>query len=173
MFIRSNKYKGGSVSIQIGIKVIIRNKVLITVGVARNLSEEALLLLLANHEIQRLSGIRPLLAEHHDLVVESFVIDLENDYIKTVGPELILGRMYKKMGMPLGGSREMLKHLIICRIVSLGSKLRKVEHFHKRNINNHSFYCVHRTLYAVSNSLNEELNNADFKHSKVFCTALF
>jgi hypothetical protein len=125
MFIRRNKNKSGSVSIQIVIKVNRRNKVLKTVGVARTLREEELLVLLANQEIQRLSGIRPLFAEHDDLVVEGFVKDLENDHIKTVGPELILGRIYQKMGLPLGGSRELLKHLIICRIVGKGSKLSK------------------------------------------------
>jgi len=166
MFIRRNKNKSGSVSIQIVIKVNRRNKVLKTVGVARTLREEELLVLLANQEIQRLSGIRPLFAEHDDLVVEGFVKDLENGHIRTVGPELILGRIYQKMGLPLGGSRELLKHLIICRIVSPGSKLRTVEYLRKQGIHNLSVYSVYRYLDTLNDSLKEELETAVFKHSK-------
>ena len=73
MFIRRNKNRSGSVSIQITRKVNRKNKVVKTVGVAKTKREEELLMLLANTELERLHGMQYLFVEHDDLVVENFV----------------------------------------------------------------------------------------------------
>ena len=93
MFIRKNKNRSGSVSIQIVQKKNRSNKVLKTVGVAKTQREEELLLLLANSEMERIKGTQSLFVEHDDLVVENFVNSIANDHLQIVGSELILGRI--------------------------------------------------------------------------------
>lgn len=94
MFIRKNKNRSGSVSIQIVQKKNRSNKVLKTVGVAKTKREEELLLLLANSDMERIKGTQSLFVEHDDLVVENFVNSIANDRLQIVGSELILGGIY-------------------------------------------------------------------------------
>src|SRR5690606_8746760 len=106
MFVRKNKNRSGSVSVQIVEKVKRQNKLVKTVGVARTRREEELLIMLAENEIERLKGLQPLFIEHDDLVVESFVESISNEHLQIVGSELILGKIYRKIGFPEGGSRD-------------------------------------------------------------------
>jgi len=104
MFIRKNKNRSGSISIQIAYKENCRNKIIKTVGVAKTKREEELLLLLANTEIERLQRMQSLFVEHDDLVVDNFVDSIANDDLQIVGSELVLGKIYKKIGFPDDGS---------------------------------------------------------------------
>src|SRR6056297_3608245 len=102
MFVRRNKNRSGSVSIQITRKINRQNTVIKTIGVARTKREEELLVLLAHTELERLQGMHPLFVEHDDLVVENFVTGIANDHLQIVGSELILGKIYTKIGFPDG-----------------------------------------------------------------------
>ncbi|MFW6289829.1 MAG: hypothetical protein ACOC0R_02585, partial [Mariniphaga sp.] len=88
MFVRRNKNRSGSVSIQITRKINRKNTVVKTIGIARTKREEELLVLLANTELERLQGMQPLFVEHDDLVVENFVTGIANDHLQIVGSEL-------------------------------------------------------------------------------------
>jgi hypothetical protein len=125
MFIRKNKNRSGSISIQIAYKENRKNKVIKTVGIAKSKREEELLILLANSELERLQGIQELFVEHDDLVVDNFVDSIANDDLQIVGSELILGKIYEKIGYPEDGSCNYFKNLVLCRIVYPGSKLKK------------------------------------------------
>jgi len=103
MFIRNNRNRSGSVSIQIVQKINRSNKVTKTVGVAKTKREEELLILLAHTEIARLQGMQTLFVEHDDLVVDNFVNGIANDHLQIIGSELILGRIYDKIGFPTDG----------------------------------------------------------------------
>ncbi len=100
MFVRKNKNRSGSVSVQIISKIGRRNKVIKTVGCARTHREEELLYLLAQSEIQRIQGQQSLFVEHDDAVVENFVATIGNDNLQIVGTELILGHLYQRIGYP-------------------------------------------------------------------------
>lgn len=41
--------------------------------------------------------------EHDDLVVDNFVNSIANDHLQIIGSELILGKIYDKIGYPKGG----------------------------------------------------------------------
>ena len=55
--------------------------------------------------MERIQGMQRLFVEHDDLVVENFVNGIANDHLQVVGSELILGKIYKKIGFPNAGSR--------------------------------------------------------------------
>ena len=98
MFIRKNKNRSGSISIQIGYKENCRNKIIKTVGVAKTKREEELLLLLANTEIERLQGMQSIFVEHDDLVVDNFV-----DSIYQLTYKSNVGFIYDKNSFKLKG----------------------------------------------------------------------
>jgi transposase len=126
MFIRKNKNRSGSVSIQIISKNKGQYKVVKTVGCAKTKREEDLLELLAKTEMERIKGMQPLFIEHDDLIVEDFVNSIANNHLQIVGSELILGKSYQKFNFPYDGCCNYFRNLVLCRLIYPGSKLKTV-----------------------------------------------
>lgn len=166
MFVRKNRNRSGSVSIQITQKVNGSNKVIKTIGVAKTKREEEFLLLLANTEIERLQGQQLLFAEHDDLVVDNFVNSIANDHLQIIGTHLILGKIYDKIGFPSGGSCNYFQNLVLCRLVYPGSKLKTVTYF-KQHLNmDVSVYSVYRFLDELNAELKSTIEQISFEYTK-------
>lgn len=166
MFIRKKKNKSGSLSIQILSKIGRKNRLLKTVGCARTAREEELLSMLANTEIERLHGMQSLFIEHDDLVVESFVNGIANDHLQIVGSELILGKIYDKIGFPTDGCPNYFKKLVLCRLVYPGSKLKTVDYFRQHLNIDVSVYSVYRFLDDLNINLKPAIEQVTFEYSK-------
>ena len=166
MFIRKNKNRSGSISIQIIQKNKRKNLVIKTVGVAHTQREEELLFLLAKTELERLQGNQSLFVEHDDLVVDNFVDCISNDHLQIVGPELILGKIYKKIGFPESGSCKYFRSLVLCRLVYPGSKLKTVDYF-KQHLNlDVSVYSIYRFLDELASGLKQEIEEISINYTK-------
>jgi transposase len=166
MFVRKKKNKSGSVSIQILSKIGRKNKLIKTVGCARTKREEELFMLLANNEMERLQGALSLFVDHDDLVVENFVKSIANNHLQVVGSELILGKIYRKIGFPEDGCPDFFKNLVMCRLVYPGSKLRTVDYF-KQHLNiDVSVYSVYRFLDELESRLKPAIEQVSFEHTK-------
>lgn len=166
MFIRKNQNRSGTISIQIVHKVKRINRVLKTVGVARSKREEELLILLAKTELGRLQGEQGLFVDHDDLVVDNFVNSLSNDQFQVIGPDMILGRIYQKIGFPEGGSCNYFKNLVLCRLVYPGSKLKTVDYF-KRHLNiDISVYSIYRFLDELETTLKPAIEEITFAYTR-------
>ncbi len=166
MFIRKNRNRSGSISIQIAQKRSRSNRVIKTVGIARTKREEELLLLLAMSELERLSGLQSLFVEHDDLVVENFVNSIANEHVQIVGSELILGRIYDKIGFPSGGSCGYFRNLVLCRLVYPGSKLKTVDYFRQHLGMDISVYSIYRFLDELNSDLKPMIERISFEYSK-------
>ena len=151
MFIRKNKNRSGSISIQLVEKKNRKNRIIKTVGVARTKREEKLLIMLATSELERLRGMESLFMEHDDLVVDSFVENISNDDLRVVGTELILGKIYQKFNFPDDGSCNYFRNLVLSRLVFPGSKLKTVEYFQKHLNTEVSVYTIYRFLEKSGN----------------------
>ena len=132
MFLRKKNNKSGSVSIQILSKVGRKNRLVKTVGCAKTAREEELLLMLGKTEMARLQGMQSLFIEHDDLVVESFVNSISTDHLQIVGSELILGKIYDKIGFPADVCPSLFRSLVLCRLVYPGSMFKTVPYFSKK-----------------------------------------
>lgn len=166
MFIRKNKNRSGSISVQIIQKNKRKNLVIKTVGVAHTQREEELLSLLAKTELERLQGNQSLFVEHDDLVVDNFVDCISNDHLQIVGSELILGEIYKKIGFPQSGSCKYFKNLVLCRLVCPGSKLKTVDYF-KQHLNlDVSVYSIYRFLDELASGLKQEIEEISYNYTK-------
>lgn len=49
--------------------------------------------------------MQTLFDEHDDLIVENFVSGIANDHLQIIGSELIVGKIYDKIGFPNDGSQ--------------------------------------------------------------------
>jgi len=165
MFIRKNKNRSGSVSIQICEKVNRTNRVLKTVGIAKTFRDEELLMMLAKTQMKHMEGTLELFTEHDDLVVENFVNQLSSGDFRVVGAERILGRIYQKIGYPEDGSCNYFKGLVLCRLVYPGSKLKTTQYF-SRHLNLHvSVYTIYRFLDELSAQLKTRIEDITFAHT--------
>jgi transposase len=166
MFIRKKKNNSGTLSIQIISKLNGKYKVYKTIGCAKTKREEDLMILLANAELKRIQGLQSLFVEHDDLVVENFVNSIANDHLQNIGSELILGRIYKKIGFPDDGCPNYFKSLVLCRLVYPNSKLKTVDYF-KRHLNmDVSVYSIYRFLDELDNNLKPTIEQISFEHTK-------
>jgi len=166
MFVRRNKNRSGSVSIQITRKINRQNTVIKTIGVARTKREEELLVLLANTEIERLQGMQPLFVEHDDLVVESFVNGIANNHLQIVGSELVLGKIYEKIGFPGCGSCNYFRNLVLCRLVYPGSKLKTADYFKQHLNTDVSVYSIYRFLDELNTELKPLIEQTMFNYTR-------
>lgn len=166
MFIRKNRNRSGSISIQIVYKENRRNKVIKTIGIAKSKREEELLLLLARTELERLQSLENLFVEHDDLVVENFVDSIANTDLQIVGSELILGKIYKKIGFPEDGSCNYFRNLVLCRIVYPGSKLKTVKYFQQHLNLDVSVYSLYRFMDELESGLKQTIEDIAFNHTR-------
>ena len=166
MFIRRNKNRSGTTSIQVVQKVKRTNNVIKTVGIAKTKREEELLLLLAKTEMGRIQGLQSLFIEHDDLVVDNFVDNIANDHLQIVGSELVLGKIYEKIGFPDDGAYNYFRNLVLCRLVYPGSKLKTIDYF-KQHLNiNVSVYSIYRFLDDLESGLKQVIEEISFEHTK-------
>jgi transposase len=137
-----------------------------TVGIAKTKREEELLLLHAKTELERIRGLQSLFVEHDDLVVDSFVESISNEHLQIVGPELVLGKIYEKIGFPKGGSCNYFKHLVLCRLVYPGSKLKTVDYFRQHLNLEVSVYTIYRFLDELESGLKQQIEDISFDYTK-------
>ena len=166
MFIRKNRNRSGTFSIQIVQKIRRSNRVIKTIGIAQNKREEDLLILLAKTELERIQGLQTLFIEHDDLVVDNFVNGIANDHLQIVGSGLVLGKIYDKIGFPLDGSCNYFKSLVLCRLVYPGSKLKTVDYFRQHLNIDVSVYSVYRFLDELNANLKPTIERLSFEYSK-------
>jgi transposase len=166
MFIRKNKNRSGSVSIQIITKTYNRYKVIATVGCARTMQEEEVLLYQARTEIERLQGLQSLFVEHDDTIVDSFVDSLCQDNLQIIGTELILGKIYDQIGYPTSEGLDIFRNLVLCRLVYPGSKLKTIDYFKKHLNLDISVYSVYRFLDQLHARHKQNIEDITFAHTR-------
>lgn len=166
MFIRKNKNRSGSVSIQIISKNHGSYKVVKTIGCAKTKREEELLELLARTELDRLQGMQSLFIEHDDLVVENFVNSIANNHLRVVGSELILGKIYQNFNFPDDGCCNYFRNLVLCRLVYPGSKLKTIDYFRQHLNIDVSVHTIYRFLDELNTKQKPQIEQLTFEHTR-------
>lgn len=165
VFIRKNRNRSGSYSIQIVCKQRGRYKVLKTIGSGRSAQEIEFLYLRARQELHMLEGSGTLFLDQDDLKVESFVSSLSNDAIQVIGPELIFGRIYDAIGFNKVDS-DLFRHLVITRLFHPGSKLKAIDYLYRfLNVSLHVDE-IYRFMDKLSGQLKEQVEQIAFEHTR-------
>jgi hypothetical protein len=167
MFIRKNKNRSGSVSIQIISKEAGRYKVIETIGSGKTQEEIAKLYLEAQLRLhQKQFTNQPSLFMYPDeLGIRNFVENLSNRQIHTIGPELVFGRLFDKIGFNTIGD-ELFRHLVIARLAYPTSKLKTVDYLARYKNTFVSVDSIYRFLDILHNRYKEQVERIAYEYTK-------
>ena len=167
MFVRKKKNKSGSVSVQIISKQNGQYIVYQTVGCAKDPEGIAKLALMAKNIIANPEYQQKLflLKSQSDLAVEHFVSEITNSDIRTIGPELIFGRLFERIGFDCLPD-ELFRHIVIARLAYPTSKLKTVDYLYR--------YCgmrididkVYRFLDKLNNIYKEKVERIVYEYTR-------
>lgn len=132
MFVRKKRNKSGSISVHV-IQKGNGYKIVKTLGTSTDAAEIERLVIQGRQFIRSLQSAQPYLlpvASREDQVVKSFVSSLKSSQIHTIGPELIFGALFDRLGLNVIPD-EMLRHIIIARLAYPVSKLKTVDYLQR------------------------------------------
>jgi transposase len=131
MFVRQKPNKSGSISVQV-IDKSDGYRVVKTMGTATDPVEVARLVELGKLFIARRHGQYDLFPESQrdNAVILDFVDTLSNASIRTVGPELVFGRLFDEIGFNEIPER-LFRDIVIARLVYPTSKLKTVDYLYR------------------------------------------
>jgi transposase len=164
MFIRKLKNRSGSISVQIITKTSKKYKVVKTIGCSSNEQEIQKLCYLAKQEVQRLSNQPKLFIYENDTIVEQVFSALNNASIRTVGPEIIFGKIYDSIGFGTI-KEELFRHLVIARLAFPLSKLKTIDYLHRFQGVMLDIDMVYRFLDKLNNKLKDQIEQIAFAHT--------
>ncbi|MCF6183383.1 MAG: IS1634 family transposase, partial [Bacteroidales bacterium] len=165
MFLRKKKNKSESFSVQIISKSSGKYKVVKTIGSGITEQEIQKLWYLGKQEMKQLSLQPELFVSKTDTIVESIFSSLDNASIKVIGPELIFGKIYDKIGF--GKIDEYLfRHLVIARLAFPLSKLKTIEYLYRYQWISLNKDVVYRFLDKLNNKLKTQVEQIGFEHTK-------
>jgi len=128
MYVRRKPNKTGSVSVQVIDKSKGHYRVIKSFGTGNT---EVEIVRLENHAqqyVREVTGMNRTLFENEDEVkLINFVSKITNSQIRVIGPEIIFGTLYDRIGH---GSieNELFRHLVITRLFNPGSKLKTIDY---------------------------------------------
>lgn len=165
MYIRKKQNKSGSQSVQLIQNVHGRYKVIKTIGSATTQQEIEKLVNLARQEIERLTAQPKLFASESDAAIERAFAMLNNTNIRTLGPEIIFGKIYDRIGFGII-KEEIFRHLVIARLAFPLSKLKTIDYLYRFQGKSLEIDAVYRFLDKLNNKLKAEVEQIAFNHTK-------
>lgn len=136
-----------------------------SIGSAVEESDIAVLVAKAQQEIQLISKQRSLFIHEKDAAIEAFVSELSNGQIRTVGPELVFGRIYDYIGYN-AVDKDLFRHLVVARLAFPLSKLKTIEYLYRFQGVMINLDSVYRFLDKLNNKLKDQVEQITFNHTK-------
>lgn len=166
MFVRKNRNRSGSYSIQIIQKINRKNRVVKTLGSSNDDNELDQLERQAKLEIEKLKQQQTLFTSTRDIDLRTVLSTVSNDEVELVGPELILGSLYESMGYGQLENDGLFKDLVISRLVYPGSKLKTVDYLSRYRNKEISVYSIYRYMDKLHSEYKEKVEQTTFSHFK-------
>lgn len=168
MFVRRRKNKSGTTSVHIINKSDGTYRVVKSVGSSNDLNEIERLVkkaedgLLPSYENQLplFHSILP-----GDVVVENFLKSLGNSNIHTIGPELIFGTLFDRIGFNAVRD-ELFRHLVVARLAYPTSKLKTVDYLYRYQGTVTHEDAIYRFLDTLNAKHKTEVERIAFKHTQ-------
>ena len=166
MFVRKKPNKQGSVSVQIIDKSDGKYKVVKTVGCSSDQEEIDSLVAKANRDIPVLSRqyVIPLIP-YEDKVISSFFKSSKSFRISVIGPELVFGKLFDRIGFNKIKD-ELFRHLVITRLAYPGSKLRTVDYLKRYRGIEIDVSRIYRFMDVLNETLKTEVEDIAFQYTK-------
>ena len=149
MFVRRKINKCGSISVHVIDKSSGYYRVAQSFGVGQSEVEVLRLEELARQFIREKAGLtRGLFDDEDELKLESFVCSLTNAQLQVIGPELIFGTLYDRIGYEQIES-SIFRHLVITRLFNPGSKLKTIDYLYRYQGVHYSISKIYRFLDSL------------------------
>ncbi len=166
MYIRRKPNSSGSVSVQVIQKVKGKNKVVKTIGCATTQQKIDKLVSAGYQEIEKITGQSNLFLSDKDSHAEETILNISNSDIRTVGPEIVFGRIYNHIGFgQVEDEEELFRHLVISRLAFPLSKLKTVEYIYRYQGIHLSIDKIYRFLDKLNDKLKEQVEQITFTHT--------
>lgn len=165
MFVRKKKNKSGSISVQIVSKSHGKYKVIKSLGSSADPTILFRLALNAKQEIQRLESNPCLFIFEKDALIESFLSEVQNAQIRTIGPELVFGKVFDFIGFK-AINEPLFRHLVIARLAYPLSKLKTIEYLYRYQGISLGIDTVYRFLDKLNEKLKDTVEQIAFAHTK-------
>jgi transposase len=167
MFARKNKNRSGSVSVQIILKDKGKYRVIETVGTSKDPDEIEKFVFEANSKIHFPSHQRPLfsLLSTEDLAIKNFLENVSNLQVRTIGPELIFGTLFDKIGFNIIRDN-LFRHIIIARLAYPTSKLKTVDYLYRYQGLNVQVDTVYRFLDKLNDKYKDIVEKVAYDYTK-------
>ncbi len=164
MFTRKKPNASGSTSIQVIQKVYGKNKVIKTIGCATTQQEIERLEFQAKQEIEKLIGQPQLFVSEKDKAVDQTLESVSNSDIKTVGPEMVFGKIYDSIGFNRI-EEQMFRNLVVARFAFPLSKLKTVEYLQRYQGIFLNVSAVYRFLDKLNKRLKAQVEQIAYAHT--------
>lgn len=163
MFIRKKPNKSGAISIQIIDKSSGNYKVVKTIGSSKN-SEEIKQLEIEARNFLIGNQLR-LFKTSEETVVENFLQGLSNSQVHTVGPELIFGALFDRIGF---GSvpEKLFRHIVIARLTYPTSKLKTADYLYRYKGISVEVQKIYRFLDRLNKKHKETTERIAYEYTK-------
>ena len=163
---REVKNRSGSVRIQIVSRQNGKYKAGKTVGCSTMYPQIEALKIQAKKELEELRfGKNQLFLSEQDEIVERTMQALSNSSIRTVGPELVFGKIYDFIGFGNIGE-ELFRHLVVSRLAFPLSKLKTVEYLYRYQGVLLDMDKAYRFLDKLNDSLKLSVEKTAFNRAK-------
>ena len=167
MFVRKKKNKSGSVSIQI-IDKTKGYKVVETVGSSKDTNKIRQLISVAWNNINSCNGKQAKLFSFkspEEEKIETYLKDISNAQIHTIGPELIFGELFNRIGFGIIKD-ELFRHIVIARLVYPTSKLKTVDYLQRYRGIRVEKDIIYRFLDKICDIHKETVERVAFEYTK-------
>lgn len=166
MFVRKKKNKSGSISIQIISKARGKYRVVKTVGSSSDSCEVERLWVKAHEIMPELIGqLKFDFRSKKDLIIDNFVKDLNSLDIQVVGPELIFGTLFDKIGFNSIPDK-LFRDLVLSRLSFPSSKLKTIDYLYRCRGKSLSVYSLYRFLDKLQSKYKNDIEKISFNHTK-------
>ena len=128
MFVRRKRNRTGTISVQVIDKSHGRYRVIKSFGTGNSEVEVLRLEENARQYVRQQTGMnRSLFADEDELKLEDFLSSISNAHVQVIGPEVIFGTLYDRIGYR-DIDNELFRHLVITRLFNPGSKLKTIDY---------------------------------------------
>jgi transposase len=166
MFVRQKQNRSGSVSVQV-IDKTNGYRVVKTIGSTRHPEEIERLLEIAKAFVARQSGQYPLFPvdQQSNAVALDVIGTLENASIRTLGPELILGKLFDEIGFN-AIPEDLFRDIVVARLAYPTSKLKTIDYLYRYQGKTVSVQEVYRFLDRLNEHHAQQAQRIAYEHSR-------
>lgn len=168
MFVRKKQNKSGSTSVQIIDKSEGRYRVVRTIGSSCDSKEVTNLVRRAEWAVRTSDGRQAELFAintQEDVVINQFLKSLSNNQIRVVGPELIFGELFDRLGFN-AIPEELFRHIVIARLAYPVSKLKTVDYLYRYEGIVVEIGRIYRFLDRLNNKHKDAVERLAFEYSR-------